>query len=364
MEDYTRLWVRLIWYVQSYPMRIFKWTPDFNTSKESRLAPIWVHLHGLLLYLFEWEALLSVANSIGTRLRIDSHNVNRVKLGTSSVSVELDVSKPLMNETWISFVDDEDPTIVVDGFWSKCFHMEHKVDDCKCDFEKEQGKGPQAPYVHRRRQYRRVVNPTKAVQSKGVVNDVKKKGTLDPLYKKNNGQENETKEGVQTNNSSAGLENVCEEEKAIAEDAKGNSMDIEVTVGKDTIHTIVQTNNTFVGLENVIEEENDDALLLSDPADLHKDGGDHHVGENGFEVHQCGEIVDQSGDMKVEIAAIDLTEINVPFHMDSAPSSPKYPERLNITCSESVAPEENHALVEDMAEQHIDKSPEPFPHVE
>ncbi|GAA0155290.1 hypothetical protein LIER_13051 [Lithospermum erythrorhizon] len=124
MEDYTRLWVRLIWYVQSCPMRIFKWTPDFNPSKKSPLTPIWVHFHGLLLYLFEGEALLSVANSIGTPLRIDSHNVNRVKLGTASVCVELDVSKPLMNETWISFVDDEDPTIVVDGFWQKVVYDE------------------------------------------------------------------------------------------------------------------------------------------------------------------------------------------------------------------------------------------------
>ncbi|GAA0162883.1 hypothetical protein LIER_18883 [Lithospermum erythrorhizon] len=159
MEDYTRLWGRLIWYVQSCPMRIFKWTPEFHPSKESPLTPIWVHFHGLPLYLFEGEGLLSVANSIGRPLGIDSHNVNRVKLGTASVCVELDVSKPLMNETWVSFVDDEDHSIV-DGFWqkveydgvspycSKCFHLGHKNDDCKLDLEKEQGLKP--PYVQRR----------------------------------------------------------------------------------------------------------------------------------------------------------------------------------------------------------------------
>ncbi|GAA0172100.1 hypothetical protein LIER_25995 [Lithospermum erythrorhizon] len=79
-------------------MRIFKWTPDFHPPKESPLIPIWVHFHGLPLYMFEGERLLSVANSIGKPLRIDSHNVNRVKLGTASVCVERDVSKPLMNE--------------------------------------------------------------------------------------------------------------------------------------------------------------------------------------------------------------------------------------------------------------------------
>ncbi|GAA0172703.1 hypothetical protein LIER_26474 [Lithospermum erythrorhizon] len=174
MEDYTRLWVRLVWYIQSCPMRIFKWTPEFNPSIESPLTPIWVHFNGLSLYLFEGEGLLKVANSIGKPLRVDSHNVNRVKLGMASVCVELDVSKLLMNETRVSFVDDEDPN-VVEGFWhrveydsvppyfSKCFHIGHKVDECKRDMEKEQGRGPMAPYVNRRRYYGTKDNITPAI---------------------------------------------------------------------------------------------------------------------------------------------------------------------------------------------------------
>ncbi|GAA0155047.1 hypothetical protein LIER_12869 [Lithospermum erythrorhizon] len=152
------------------------------------------------------------------------------------------------------------------------------------------GKGPQATNVHGRRQYRRVVNPNKAAQPKGVANEVKKKGALDPVlvghvasssgtkdsdltppnflrghvvekgikkrYKKNNGQGKKKQEGVQTNNSFSGLENVGEEEQDIAEDDKGNSTAIEVPVGKDNVHTIVQTNNSFAGLDNVIEVEN------------------------------------------------------------------------------------------------------------
>ncbi|GAA0154290.1 hypothetical protein LIER_12317 [Lithospermum erythrorhizon] len=153
MEDYTQLWVRLVWFIKSCPMRIFKWTPDFNPSKESPLTPVWVHFHGFPLYLFEGEGLLSVANTIGKPLRVDFHNVNRVKLGSASVCIELDVSKTLMHETWISFVDDENPDIV-EGFWqkvdydsvpsycSKCLHMGHKVDDCKGDMQKEQRRGP------------------------------------------------------------------------------------------------------------------------------------------------------------------------------------------------------------------------------
>ncbi|GAA0182426.1 hypothetical protein LIER_42298 [Lithospermum erythrorhizon] len=282
-----------------------------------------------------------------TPLRIDSHNVNRVKLGTAFVCVELDVSKPLMNETWISFVDDEDPTIVFDGFWQKveyddvppyclkCFRMGHKVEDCKRDFEKEQGKGPQAPYVHRRRLYRRVLNPTKAVQPKATVNDVKKKGPLDPvivghvtsssgtkesdlapplirlghvvekwikkLHTKNNGQGKNKQEGVQTNNSFACLENVLEEEKDIAEDAKRNSMAKEVTVGKNNVHTTAQTNNTFAGLQNVLEDEND---AMAETKGSLRDEGDHTtVGEEHVQTNNSF--------AGLEVQSVDHAQSNV-----------------------------------------------------
>ncbi|GAA0171220.1 hypothetical protein LIER_25306 [Lithospermum erythrorhizon] len=58
-------------------------------------------------------------------------------------------------------------------------------DDCKRDLEKEQGKGQQAAYVHRRRQYRRVVNPKKCEQPKGVVIDEKKKGPINHVSSSN-----------------------------------------------------------------------------------------------------------------------------------------------------------------------------------
>ncbi|GAA0154891.1 hypothetical protein LIER_43298 [Lithospermum erythrorhizon] len=168
---------------------------------------------------------------LGRPLRIDSHNVNRVKLGTASVSVELDVSKPLLNETWVSFVNDEDPSIV-DGFWqkveyddvppycSKCFHLGHKNDYCKRDLEKEQGLKP--PYVQRRRQYRRVVNPTQPVPNNSVI-DGKKKGVMNHVPSNNGASTSGTKDSdevaqvrlkvVPITNLFTGLECINHEEK-------------------------------------------------------------------------------------------------------------------------------------------------------
>ncbi|GAA0164190.1 hypothetical protein LIER_19886 [Lithospermum erythrorhizon] len=82
MEDFTRLWLRLIWFIESFPMRLF------------------------------------------------------------NVCVALDVSKPLMKQIWVKFEDDNDP-FVVEGFWQlveydtppmyydECQHLGHSKDGCK-----------------------------------------------------------------------------------------------------------------------------------------------------------------------------------------------------------------------------------------
>ncbi|KAG9148950.1 hypothetical protein Leryth_023868 [Lithospermum erythrorhizon] len=85
---------------------MFKWTLDFCPNKESLLSPVWIHLQGLPLYLFDDEPLLLITNSIGNPLHIDQNNVNRVTLGQASVC----------------------------GFGCfevGCCHLGHTVDECK-----------------------------------------------------------------------------------------------------------------------------------------------------------------------------------------------------------------------------------------
>ncbi|GAA0165722.1 hypothetical protein LIER_21049 [Lithospermum erythrorhizon] len=99
--------------------------------------------------------------------------------------------------------------------------------------------------------------------------------------------------------------------------------------------------------------------MLSDPSNLEDVGVNLH----GSEVLQCGEIVDQSGDTKVEIAAIDLEEINVTYHVESAPASPTDPKRFdNNNCPEDVAPAANQDLDDVLAEQLNDKSIDLIPY--
>ncbi|GAA0162930.1 hypothetical protein LIER_18920 [Lithospermum erythrorhizon] len=315
-----------------------------------RLLP-WVVFHpeaGLPIYVYEEEGLLSVANSIGKLLTIDSLNTNRVKLGVASVCVELDVSKPLVDQVWVSFEDD-DHQENNEGFWqrveydetpkycSKCFHMGHSLEECKHDFEKERLRAVKGkmeivakPRYVRRCHYRRVYN-IKAAEPLQVP---KPADCVAPISESNDHFEKFPRPIVQKGGASLPRD---EGEKLHIDDALMPSGQVEAVV-----------------------ERKLNVLLPTDEGDLHIQGGCLH----GSDDDQCGEVVRQTGDTKVEVSATDFTDIHVAFHVVSAPFSPKATGNLNIICPESVALDENLALDLDANAQLIDKSLQPSSNVE
>ncbi|GAA0169219.1 hypothetical protein LIER_23749 [Lithospermum erythrorhizon] len=295
--------------------------------------------------------------------------------GVASVCVELDVSKPLVDKVWVSFEDD-DYSDDNEGFWqrvdydeipqyySKCFHMGHSVETCKRDFEKERmqaekGKmeiGAKPAYV-KRRNYRRVYNPKAAQPSKIPKPDDSIASTSVLIPEKKDDPEKFPKPTVRRGQVIKKWMEKLNQKKTAAEE-------------------VVLTKNTFASLsvdQGEIQPEPNESVSAGDPMDKNNDVSllsdsaeieDNRVDVNGSEVNQCGEIVDQFGDTMTEIAAIDLEEINVTFHVDSALSSPKDPKRFDNTCSEDVALEDHQALDDDMAVQLIDKSLGSIPYVE
>ncbi|KAL0297837.1 UNVERIFIED_CONTAM: hypothetical protein Scaly_3081700 [Sesamum calycinum] len=71
VEDFSRIWLRGEWIFDSFHMRVFKWTPDFNPQIESPIAPVWIRLPALPVHLFEKNALFTIATKIGKPLRMD-----------------------------------------------------------------------------------------------------------------------------------------------------------------------------------------------------------------------------------------------------------------------------------------------------
>ncbi|KAL2236246.1 UNVERIFIED_CONTAM: hypothetical protein Sindi_0816300 [Sesamum indicum] len=95
-SDFSYLWLRRIWHIQGFPMRIFKWTPSFTPAQESSIIPVWVRFPELPAHLFHKDALFAVANMIGTPLQIDDCTLNQSKLSHARIGIEIDLTKPLV----------------------------------------------------------------------------------------------------------------------------------------------------------------------------------------------------------------------------------------------------------------------------
>ncbi|KAK4389820.1 hypothetical protein Sango_2319000 [Sesamum angolense] len=102
-EDYTKLWIKSIWFVDGFPMRVFKWTPTFNPLQESPIVPVWVRLPELPIQFFDWEALFSIARLLGTPLRIDVSTATLARLSVARVCVEINLLEPLQTEIGLGF---------------------------------------------------------------------------------------------------------------------------------------------------------------------------------------------------------------------------------------------------------------------
>ncbi|KAL2250200.1 UNVERIFIED_CONTAM: hypothetical protein Sindi_2493700, partial [Sesamum indicum] len=125
-EDYTKLWIKSIWFVEGFPMRVFKWTPTFNPREESHIVPIWIRLPELPIQFFDREALFSIAHLLGTPLRMD---VSTATLVRPSTEIGLGIGTKVI----IQPVVYERPP----KYCGACKHLGHDEDEC---YEKHRSK--------------------------------------------------------------------------------------------------------------------------------------------------------------------------------------------------------------------------------
>lgn len=79
---------------------MFKWSPDFDASKETSLAPIWVFLPKLNYHLFNWDYLKQILTQIGTPLKEDIATIITSRPNLAKVTVEVDLLKPMQKSVW------------------------------------------------------------------------------------------------------------------------------------------------------------------------------------------------------------------------------------------------------------------------
>ncbi|XP_017974471.1 PREDICTED: uncharacterized protein LOC108661552 [Theobroma cacao] len=122
-------------------MRVFKWSSDFETEKESPIVPMWISFPNLKAHFYEKLALLLIAKIVGKPLYVDEATATQFLPSVARVYVEYDYKKEPMNQVWI-VVKDRDSGAVTRSYIQRvefakmstycehCCHVGHTSSTC------------------------------------------------------------------------------------------------------------------------------------------------------------------------------------------------------------------------------------------
>ncbi|KAL0340056.1 UNVERIFIED_CONTAM: hypothetical protein Sradi_4522400 [Sesamum radiatum] len=100
-EDYTQFWLKREWPFVGFPMRVFKWTPKFDTKVESSIALGWIWFPELPCQFFHKKALFNIGSMIGKPLKIDEPTADLSRPSLARVCVDVDLLKPKTIEIYL-----------------------------------------------------------------------------------------------------------------------------------------------------------------------------------------------------------------------------------------------------------------------
>nr|GMC82593.1 uncharacterized protein LOC109164037 [Ipomoea batatas] len=98
------------------PMRIFRWTPEFDTRFETSLALVWVLLPNLKAHCFYIPCIKQIVKPIGRFLHVDADTAKFSRPNVAKVKVEVDLMKPLRQKIFIR-LGSKIPGREDFGFW-------------------------------------------------------------------------------------------------------------------------------------------------------------------------------------------------------------------------------------------------------
>ncbi|KAG8382714.1 hypothetical protein BUALT_Bualt05G0106100 [Buddleja alternifolia] len=86
------------WYFDGFPMRVLKWTSDFDPNEESPIMPIWIKVFGLRPHWFHRQFLYHVASLIGKPLKLDEATTEIENPVVARICVEINVLERLQTD--------------------------------------------------------------------------------------------------------------------------------------------------------------------------------------------------------------------------------------------------------------------------
>ncbi|VFQ89722.1 unnamed protein product [Cuscuta campestris] len=89
-----------------FPMRLFRWSPEFNVKTESSVAPVWVTFPNLRADLFNESAIHQLCKPIRRCLKVDVATSTFSRPNVAKARVEIYLLKPRIEQIWIGFSDE------------------------------------------------------------------------------------------------------------------------------------------------------------------------------------------------------------------------------------------------------------------
>ncbi|KAL0291046.1 UNVERIFIED_CONTAM: hypothetical protein Scaly_2651500 [Sesamum calycinum] len=133
-EDFSRIWLIGERTFDSFHMRVFKWTPNFDPQIESPIAPVWIRLPALPVHLFEKNALFTLATKIGKPLRMDEPTADLSGPDLARVCVEIDVTSPKFQVVHLQIEGKTYRQQVIyencRPYCTSCNHLGHEITNC------------------------------------------------------------------------------------------------------------------------------------------------------------------------------------------------------------------------------------------
>ncbi|KAG8372196.1 hypothetical protein BUALT_Bualt12G0041200 [Buddleja alternifolia] len=100
-NDYARVWMKQTWYLDGYPLRVLKWTSEFDPAEESPIMPIWIKNFGLRPHWFHRQFLYHVASFVGKPLKLDEATTEIDNPVVARICVEINVLEKLQQDVQV-----------------------------------------------------------------------------------------------------------------------------------------------------------------------------------------------------------------------------------------------------------------------
>ncbi|KAG8385897.1 hypothetical protein BUALT_Bualt03G0092900 [Buddleja alternifolia] len=156
-NDYARVWMKQTWYFDGFPMRVLKWTSEFDPNEESPVMPIWIKVFGLRPHWFHRQFLYHVASLIGKPLKLDEATTQIDNPVVARMCVEINVLERLQSDIPIQI-----------GGKTKFFKVQYEGIPEYCKICRHRGHSVAACYLNKENQDQEVISKNLTEKNDGA----------------------------------------------------------------------------------------------------------------------------------------------------------------------------------------------------